>query len=267
MTTYTLLDSSIQNSDPCEYYKFIGPFNDYFYTSDVNQITIDSNEYLPLTILRSPIKGGSQRQTGISLDIKLPLSAQIVKDYAFSSTPKDLKVEIFRKQRNHEPIITIWVGNITIFSVDNKYATFRSPNVFNDLISGSFSNVAYQSICNHILYDSRCGVSEYQNMVVTEVITQADLVITVKDVGEDGNNFVLGQLIIAKNLERRLITSVSNDDLTINYPFSKNIVGTKVELTYGCDHSYATCKSKFSNGKNFGGHPFIPKYNPFEGRL
>lgn len=44
------------------------------------------------------------------------------------------------------------------------------------------------------------------------------------------------------------------------YPFPS--VGGSVALYPGCDGSFDTCKAKFSNGDNFGGHPFMPPSNP-----
>jgi hypothetical protein len=40
------------------------------------------------------------------------------------------------------------------------------------------------------------------------------------------------------------------------------VVNDAVVLYPGCDLQYATCKSKFANGVNFMGHPFLPLANP-----
>ena len=44
--------------------------------------------------------------------------------------------------------------------------------------------------------------------------------------------------------------------LTILYP---------VTLVAGCDHSMAVCAGRFDKLDNYGGFPFIPPKNPFDG--
>ncbi|MBK7804300.1 MAG: phage BR0599 family protein [Chloracidobacterium sp.] len=35
----------------------------------------------------------------------------------------------------------------------------------------------------------------------------------------------------------------------------------------GCDHTLATCIAKFANGLNYGGMPYWPTKNPFDGTI
>jgi len=35
-------------------------------------------------------------------------------------------------------------------------------------------------------------------------------------------------------------------------------IGTRAELRAGCDHTIATCSSRFGNAINFRGEPFLP---------
>lgn len=45
-------------------------------------------------------------------------------------------------------------------------------------------------------------------------------------------------------------------------PVTFPTVGTPVKLWPGCDGRWDTCRVKFSNGVNFGGHPLMPIGNP-----
>lgn len=72
--------------------------------------------------------------------------------------------------------------------------------------------------------------------------------------------------------DARLILSQSGDDLQLLLPFPDSILGSTVVILAGCDHTVTTCDSKFntpsdpqSNVVNFGGFPFVPTKNPFEG--
>jgi hypothetical protein len=63
---------------------------------------------------------------------------------------------------------------------------------------------------------------------------------------------------------RHMIVNDYGGGVELLYPVAIE-VGTEVQLTVGCDHSTATCASRFGNLDNFGGFPFIPTKNPFSG--
>lgn len=49
--------------------------------------------------------------------------------------------------------------------------------------------------------------------------------------------------------------------LVLNAKFNHVTPGTKLQIVAGCDHSAATCKSKFNNFDNFGGFVAVPDRN------
>jgi uncharacterized phage protein (TIGR02218 family) len=91
--------------------------------------------------------------------------------------------------------------------------------------------------------------------------------ITVDSDGYPNDFLKSGIVAIPSFNEKRLILSNVDDVITVFFPFSNLSVGDIVELSVGCDHSFTTCRSKFSNGRRFGGFPYIPKDNPFEGSV
>jgi len=50
--------------------------------------------------------------------------------------------------------------------------------------------------------------------------------------------------------------------LYLSLPFRQAEIGLTLYATAGCDRTYGTCLSKFSNRVNFGGEPFTPADNP-----
>jgi hypothetical protein len=65
-------------------------------------------------------------------------------------------------------------------------------------------------------------------------------------------------------VDRRLILSSSGDVLTLLLPFTSSPLGSTVIVFAGCDHTIATCKSKFNNVVNYGGFAFVPTKNIFQ---
>lgn len=55
------------------------------------------------------------------------------------------------------------------------------------------------------------------------------------------------------------ILSANGDWLTLDRPMDGTVaIGTPAELREGCDHTLATCSSRFGNAINFRGEPFLP---------
>lgn len=55
------------------------------------------------------------------------------------------------------------------------------------------------------------------------------------------------------------IVSVVGEWLTLDRPLVEGTaLGTLAELREGCDHTIATCRSRFANARNFRGEPFLP---------
>lgn len=55
------------------------------------------------------------------------------------------------------------------------------------------------------------------------------------------------------------IVGVDGEWLALDRPLSAELaLGTSLELREGCDHTFATCSSRFDNAVNFRGEPFLP---------
>lgn len=55
------------------------------------------------------------------------------------------------------------------------------------------------------------------------------------------------------------IIDIDGDWLVLDRPLVAGTeIGTRAELTEGCDHTIATCAARFGNAANFRGEPFLP---------
>ena len=180
---------------------------------------------------------------------------------------------IYRYHEDDDPALNwaiVWRGEVSGFSVSGRKAKIRIPSTFENALNSSMPDVFYQNPCNHILYDDRCKVVKATFTQVTDitVISANGLTITVTDDGFADAVLAAGDLFIPNKKEHRLMLSNVANVLTINFPFFNAEVGDQVQLFAGCDHAYqGHCKTKFANTVNFGGFPYVPSENPFEGTL
>lgn len=269
MTIYDDRETSIHDGEPIECYEFAGSYKTYRYTSSDLPVTVGGNVYTPQAIQRSNVKAGVYDEDNIKIDVNMPISVALVKDYGFQITPPRLMLTIYRVHRGTDfatDFVTFWKGLVTNFNIVDNTATITVPSIFGDAMSGNVPSVYYQTPCNHVLFDSGCKISRAANTVTTTVVAVDGNNVQIASAGgwPDGS-FIGGEIADTTHNDRRMIVGHAADLLTINYPFSNLLVGTTVEVTRGCDHGYnSDCKNKFNNQINHGGFPFIPAVNPFQ---
>ncbi len=261
-------ETGIQSGQPREVYKFTGTYNDYFMTSYYTELTVDGQLYSPFTITRSPLKVGTQEEKQLALDISIPFSHPMVVEYAYASAPPQLVCEIFRvHETDLNDSVLLWKGFVTSFTVEGLVAKIRVPSLFSSILQGSAPTPRYQAPCNHILYDSRCLVSEAANRQATTVVNTSLNVVEVASNSFTESDLLAGMIRQTSSGEARMITAVTGTSITVTYPFSNLADSDAIDIIRGCDHSFPTCVSKFANGTNFGGFPLVPERNPFTSKI
>ena len=268
--TYKSVDESASGGLPVEAYEFVGTYRTYRYTNADRIINFFGEDYFPLPIKREEAVAGDQSQDGVEMTIELPQTAEIVIDYALSIAPPDLNLTVYRchigLDFTVDPIV-FWKGPVTGFNIETDICKIRIPSILENVFSGNLPNYYYQQSCNHTLFSAKCGISKPANTVNATVTVINKQFITVNDDGYADNYLKSGIMAIPGINEKRLILSNVANVIKVFFPFSKLEVGDTVELSVGCDHSFATCKAKFLNGRRFGGFPYIPKDNPFQGNI
>ena len=128
------------------------------------------------------------------------------------------------------------------------------------------SGRTYQRYCDANLGDSRCGknlASSTFTLAVGTVTTADERLLSVSgaEAYTDGW-FDRGLLTVLTGSAAGLIIEVKEHARVgielWTTPSSQIMAGDTVRIVAGCDKSYSTCKSKFSNGTNFRGSPYIP---------
>ena len=262
MSDYDDKEKSLSDSAPFELFEFVGTYRNYFMTSDNLAHTFNGSVYNPVPGLkRGGLKVGTHEDDSVDITIEVPITEQIVKDYAFQTTPPSLALTIYRLQRDAVSFVPYWKGPIASITVNDEFATFRIPSKFGSILQGNIPNVYVQPPCNNVLFDELCKVSRVANSLDTQVTAIEGRNISIPSLGAFPNGwFIGGEIAIPARNERRMIVNQSGTVLTINYEFSRIAVGTSIQVTAGCDHSYSGANGcpKFANQRNFGGCPFVP---------
>lgn len=273
------LESTPDQSSPAELYEFLGSYKNYYYASAAEEFTFNGVVYTPIVDLsRDSAKIGTDSDQNNAMKVTLPVTAELITDYGFQTTPPQLGLNLYRIDRNLTPyesnFRTLWSGPVSSINIKGKTAEIDVPSILSSLLAGSCPTFYFQSPCNHVLFDpNTCRVSRVANSVNATVaqVLSGGQVLQMSTYGAFAiTDFIAGEVLIASQNERRMIigADAGAGTLTVNYPFGKVTVGTSVQFTRGCDHAWkGHCKTRYNNTLRFGGHPLIPNVNVFASGL
>lgn len=117
--------------------------------------------------------------------------------------------------------------------------------------------------CDVILGDSRCQVdlNAYKVSGTVTSVTQTRMQFSDTSRAEAEHYFSDGRItwLTGANAGKTYTIQYSNGAaITMQLPTLRDIaVGDTYEMTPGCDHTADTCRTKYSNGVNFQGFPFL----------
>jgi uncharacterized phage protein (TIGR02218 family) len=265
MSTLSELEVSIEASRPIELYEFQLSGTTYRRTSSEGTVTFNGVDYAPLAIKRTSYQEAKeQRSTAVTVTI--PTSDEIAANFIAVQPSYIMNVTIYRIQPNSVPVnasLIMFDGYVSSVAFKNEICEMRCiPN--NELFNREMPRFSYQGLCNHILYDSGCGVSEGSYQHSGKVLGVTDnVLLTIQSLPTTGSPFIGGYVSLPDGSEKRLIIDQSGTQVRILYPFKQTVSGGTVYAYQGCDHSVQTCAQKFNNVLNYGGFPFVPSINPF----
>lgn len=264
--TYSTYENSLDSGTPIELYEFVQGSNRWNYISGADSIVRLGQTYTPMPVSRDRIKQTSD----------------IFKDSLKLSFPRD---DPFASQFlgfAPEDVTTVTVLRGHVGDPDNEFIVYWKGRVVGAKASGNEINVECESVftsikrpglrarfeygCRRTLYLKGCNVNRELYKHEGEVLSIANgLVVAVGGAALQPAGFYTGGMLVAPDGTPRFITAHSGDQVTMARPLPGLVGGMTVALYPGCDHLLGTCKNKFNNLDNFGGFPFIPGRNPFDG--
>lgn len=264
--TFSADESSIEDSLPREGFEIQHGAERYRLASGSRNILIGSNLYVAFPVGRSEygvaFVGGSGQN---ELSIRLPLSHPFTKRYFQNGIPpKKITVTARRKQVRSGQVERFWFGEITSCSVEDHVALFRAPALSADAIDRQVPNFTVGRLCPYILYESSCDVARSGFRVITTVTNVNGPKITVASMGGNPSEWAqFGELVHVASGERMTIFEQVGNLITMQLQIAEVRTGDVVHVFAGCDHTVATCFSKFNNVSNFGGAPLLPRGSLF----
>jgi len=274
MTTFAELEGG-RYSRPADLYRFDYGSETFFFTSHAEEIIFGGATYTPLEIKRSAPSENPRERRNTKVHLDSLASERPFNDYIGIQPALTLDCIITRIQLDEvattsplpspEPApapttgFVLFEGYVTSIAFSGRTCKI-DMNPFNEQFSREIPRYKYQSLCNHVLYDSFCTVDKnsFKQSGTVNGVDGNDIAVN----GFTGSDFTGGYVQNQAGNDYRMIIAHSGDTFTLLLPF-RDILGETVTAFQGCDHSVSTCKTKFSNVPNFGGFPLVPGKNPF----
>jgi uncharacterized phage protein (TIGR02218 family) len=273
--TYDAFERSEYSGTPVELYHFAcGTQNWYLTDSDADFIFAGITYSAGWAIERSEPEL-SKETTRASLKITSAIDMPVPWLYRAGAPWDSVWVTVLRAHRGDTQSVLLWQGRVkgVIFHLSKGEAEINcDPIAVSVGKTGFRQNCGPQ--CNKQLYSTRCGMSEalFSNAAVITGIDPTGLIITSATFGTRANNFFkLGELYVNALGARMQIVAHTGNNITLRRPIIGLVLGMAVRGIAGCDHvwklsggvTYGDCITKFNNGINFLGFPFIPTKNPY----
>lgn len=266
---YDVFEASVEAGRPIELYTFTIGAEVFRYTSAEDVVSYSSNDYQPRPMDRNSPTLSSSENGRQQLELTLPKDDPISQRYIAIVPATRVELEVLRFHRDDSPNgFILWQGRITSARFENQGTVCRLFSVSSEAaLTRPTPGRKFQGLCNFVLYDGFCQVVKANFKHTDDVVAESGREITVNGIlSAKGASWAVGGTIEVGS-EKRLIVAQSGDDLTLQIAFPESLIGVEVSVYAGCDHTLATCNSKFSNADRHGGFPFVPKRDPAKGGL
>lgn len=283
--TYLAQEASVESGQPVELYRFSNTEETFNYTNGQEETFFNNETYIPIAISRSDpeLRDVTAQRT---LVITMPISTGFAQRYT-SLVPATIDTfEVFRFHTTDggtPEVITFFSGRVVSVKFKGEIAEVAVQN-FGAILDRLIPQQTSRNPCNHILYDSKCGVIDGAFAItgVVDAISGDGLQViidtgsnTIPNTGLElsaqltaDSSFFDGGFVARGSIELRMVRKLVDDTgnkatITVLFPFQILGLGTSLNMFAGCAHNLTTCDTKFDNSDRYGGFPFIPLKNPF----
>ena len=247
--------------EPYEIYDFWYGTAYWRYTSGDISVNYNENTYEPAPIERGIVTYDSNLEVS-TLDIIMARSQGFVTKYIVQNPVLVLWVKVTRLFRDLSEPDIVFIGqikNVTFTGLTAKVSCVGFEKYFKQPIP----NWRYQILCNYKVFDNNCSLSDnfFKTTTNIDTVSSDNLTITSNDFSlQDSDYYKLGKIVFGE--DSRMITYHVGNTIKIRFRMPNLVPGSEVTVYAGCDRNIETCRDKFNNVINFGGHPYIPLDNP-----
>lgn len=268
--TFIAQETSQSDGSPQEIYTVAYDFNRWDYTSGDESITIQTQTYRAVPIVRTKLKMSTDK-TFVEFKVDFPLDSEFLDLFRISppSGAVTLLCERLHRTDGLSERAIIFKGRIidVEWGLEFAHLTCESSSISLKQLG---LRKHYQYACPHMLYGPSCNISRDLHKTSGTAITVSGATIVMVAAAGQIDDYYSGGYIeythSSLNTIERIAVSGSNGSTGNLDLFSIPVglsVNSPVDLYAGCDRTFETCKSRFSNGDNYGGMPFIPTKSPF----
>ncbi len=266
--TLSTAEKTIHDGQPIELYDFNITGGDqaaYFYTDHHEDLNVLGNTYISVKAIQRDVIMAADAEDAPEVTVEMPYDLGLVMDVVFKEPPRRVELEIRRYHGDIADVGLVWKGKVLNSGVTGRTAKFRVPSLLTVALRTVIPSVTYQTICNHVLYDTRCGLAkiDFMESHVVDTITNLGRDITVASLTAPPGDYIGGYLEVLIGQEPRLIVDAVGTTLTIIRPFRDLVITDWVNIFQGCNHKIATCHSQYANRPNNGGFPYIKTVDIF----
>lgn len=267
--TYAAVETSIQAGRPVELYEFLDGATAYRYTSADGDVSYGGNTYAAVPIARGAVEATSE-VARLALDITCSRDLSILNLFSVMPPAEIIAVTVRRLHASDGNAITLWMGRILDVALNPASAEIHCESVYTSLKRVGLRRL-YQIGCPHVLFEEGCALNRAIWHSYKTVSTVVGTAITLASMGTFADGYFAGGYLEWESttgyFERRTIRSQVGGVVTIGFPLPGLAASDTVKIWPGCDHTLATCIAKFANGLNYGGMPYWPTKNPFDGTI
>ncbi len=267
--SFSAYETSIDQGEPILLFAFSVGATRFLYTTADRPITWNGETYDSVPISRSSVRQTQEvRQQLLRVTGPRDISIASVYEQEPPTIPVALTITMFHYTDSAAQGVVDWVGRVTSVKWRQSNIEFQCEPVYASVQTAGLRRT-YQIGCSHVLYGNGCGLAKSNFAYPGSVQSVSGFSITSSAWATlpSGLSFYGGfvQWQSAQGYqESRTIASVSGSTLTLDNAFSDIVVGTQVIAYPGCARTTQSCQA-FGNILNFGGMPYIPTVNPFNG--
>lgn len=265
--TFDALETSSHDGNPVELYEFRSGVITWRYTSADEAITYNGQSYAPVAISRGKISASAELNKS-GLDIQVTRDNPVAQLFQQQPPGTVVSVTIFKLHRSDGTAVTLWMGRILSVNWPGLTTTLRSESIATSVKRMGLRR-KYNLGCPHVLYGPGCYVNQLSYKVTGPVAAISGNQITVAAAGGQADGYYNGGFVYwqtgAGVIDYRMIDSHAASVLTLMFPVNGLALGDSVDIYPGCNRTMSECDSKFGNSDNYGGWPFQPNVNPFNG--
>jgi uncharacterized phage protein (TIGR02218 family) len=245
----------------------------FFVTNFDTDVTWNGNTFVAGAILVSGMK--FKVSTGLEVDRQqITISAppgQSLWGSPWGNTLRDGAFDGAAFQRDRvffDPSLPNGMDGVTLFrgrvsTVDGVGRSKASVTIASPLVVLDYfmpRNI-FSPTCVHVLYDSGCHANAGQYAVRT-IVSVGSTVQLIMNNGANKNQ-AQGSIVFNSGLNAGIRSTIKSVNPGVSwllmYPLPDlPAPNDLIEVYYGCDHTYATCGSRFNNQRHFRGFPNVP---------